>query len=158
MHGIDPRFLFPPVLALAAMSGCGTGESRMADALPASAGPSPSVAPGSGADDTPADPAARGQQRFIIGFQQGERPATDSAALQQRLDAIAAEAGVNGLHWQRRLAVGADLVTTGEPLDTAAATRLLEVARARADVEYAEADAMATIAPGNKVPPPEPIR
>lgn len=158
MHGIDPRVLLPPVLALAAMSGgCGTGESRMSDA-PGATGPSPAVASGPGAAGAPMDTVARGQQRFIIGFQEVDRPAAGSAVLQQRLDAMATEAGLSGLQWQRRLAVGADLVTTGEPLDAAAAARLLDVIRVRPDVAYAEADAMATIAPGGQVPPPKPLR
>lgn len=86
--------------------------------------------------------------RVIIAFREGDRPPPGSDALQRRLDAIAAAAGESALEWRRRLATGADLAVTAAPLDACGMARLLEHARARADVEYAEADAMATIAGG----------
>ena len=93
-------------------------------------------------------------RRFLVAFRGDDRPAAGSDALQQRLDAIASVAGIEGLRWQRRLAVGADLVASAEALDESRAARLLDVLRARRDVEYAEADSMLGIAPGGTMPPP----
>lgn len=95
-------------------------------------------------------------RRFLVAFVEAGRPAAGSAVLQQRLDAIAAAAGIRALHWERRLATGADLVVSDAPLDDARAARLLELARTRDDVEYAEADAMMTIATGGPVLPAGP--
>ena len=86
--------------------------------------------------------------RVIISFRENDRPAPGSDALQRRLDAIAASSGLERLAWRRRLATGADLAMAAGPLDATGMARLLEHARARGDVEYAEADAMATIAGG----------
>lgn len=97
--------------------------------------------------------AAGGQQRFIVRFGDRDRPAAGGPELRQRLQAIAAQAGLHGLDWQRRLAVGADLVTTPGPLDAAAATRLLQAMNARPDVDYAEADTRATAGSGGPMPP-----
>jgi len=83
-------------------------------------------------------------QRFIIRFAEAGRPEGGSPALRQRLREIATAAGVGNLEWQRRLGVGADLVTAPEPLDPAVAERLLRLAAARPDVDYAEADSMAS--------------
>ena len=93
-------------------------------------------------------------RRFLVAFRDADRPAAGSDALQQRLDVIAAVAGIEALRWQRRLAVGADLVASAEVLDESCAARLLDVLRARDDVEYAEADSMLGIAPGGTMPPP----
>ncbi|MCE7031056.1 hypothetical protein LY625_00170 [Lysobacter sp. GX 14042] len=98
--------------------------------------------------------AAGGQQRFIIRFADRDRPAAGSPELRQRLQAIAAQAGFDGLDWQRRLAVGADLVATPAPLDAAGAGRLLQAMNGRPDVDYAETDSLATVASGGPVPPP----
>ncbi|KGO97750.1 hypothetical protein [Novilysobacter defluvii] len=86
--------------------------------------------------------------RVIIAFRENDRPEPGSDALQRRLDAIAAAAGLDGLAWRRRLATGADLAVATPPLDASGMERLLGHARTRGDVEYAEADAMAAIAGG----------
>lgn len=89
-----------------------------------------------------------GGQRVIIAFREPDRPEPGSEALQRCLDEIAAAARAGGLQWHRRLATGADLALARVPLDASGMSRLLEAARARGDVEYAEADAMVTIATG----------
>ena len=89
-----------------------------------------------------------GGQRVIVAFRGAGRPEPGSDALQGRLDEIAAAAGSSGLQWHRRLATGADLAFAPAELDTSGMSRLLEAARARPDVEYAEADAMMSIAAG----------
>src|SRR5690606_8484397 len=87
--------------------------------------------------------------RVIIAFRENERPPPGRDALQRRWTGIAAAAGLAAPARRGRPPTGADLAVATPPLDASGIERLLGHARARGDVEFADADAMATIAGGS---------
>lgn len=93
-------------------------------------------------------------QQFIVKYRAGTAPARDPAAVQVRVDATVAGAGlVEGgdaqhgvkLVWQRRLAVEADVIRATQPLDRAQAERLMQRFAADPEVDYIEVDRIKTI-------------
>ncbi len=89
-------------------------------------------------------------QRFIVKFEADSAPGRDSAQVQSRLDAAAktlAPSGDLALRWERRMGIGADVVTASVPLDRVRTQRLLAGFAADPEIEYAEIDGVMTIGP-----------
>lgn len=94
-------------------------------------------------------------QRFIVRYRDGSEPAADPAKVPARVARTVASASVSpmtGLEWQRRLAVGADLLVAGRPLARHEAQALMEAFSADPDVEYIEVDGVMGIGPGTRRP------
>ncbi|RNF84130.1 hypothetical protein EER27_06905 [Lysobacter psychrotolerans] len=83
-------------------------------------------------------------QQFIVKYRGASAPGRDSAQVPARL---AATAPSQGLAWQRRLGVEADVFRTARPLDRAQAQALMQRFAADPDVEYIEADGVVTHQP-----------
>lgn len=87
-------------------------------------------------------------QRFIIKYRPDSVPGQDPHVARARIESpdyparAAGAAPLPRLQWQRRLGVGADLVTTGQPLEQGDAQRLLEAVARDPEVQYVEPDTM----------------
>lgn len=94
-------------------------------------------------------------QRFIVRYREGSAPARDRDNVPSRLTRTADAASLSpapDLHWQRRLAVGADVFTVDRPLDRDEAAALLQAFSSDPDVEYIEVDRMMGIGPQPRMP------
>ncbi len=87
-------------------------------------------------------------QRFIVKYREASAPGRDPAAVQPRLDAVAATMAPVTLEWMRRMGVNADVFKTGAPIDAAQAQQLIERLSDDPDVEYVEIDGRMGIGPG----------
>jgi serine protease len=158
MHAAD--IIFRGGLAatlVAAMSACAAGP---VDQGTPPAGAESGVAAGMARiGDLPGD----GQyQRFIVKYRPASEPGRNSAAVQQRLDAVASAtagfaSGPIRLEWQRRLAVDADVFKASRPLDRDEAAALMAQFARDPQVEYIEVDGVVTIRQGVDVPPVKPL-
>ena len=77
--------------------------------------------------------------RFIVKFKDGTVEHANKSQRQQRLDTVGNALGLH-IGQLRRLAVGADVITTDHPLDPQQQKRLIGKLRADPRVEYAEVD------------------
>lgn len=139
-----------------AMSACATAGPAQA---PSPTDPEPGATAGvARIGDLPGDGR---YQRFIIKYLPASEPGRNSAAVQERLDAVASRLGIAGaplrLEWQRRLAVDADVFKASRPLDRDEAAALMAQFARDPQVEYIEVDGVVTIRQGVDVPPVKPL-
>jgi serine protease len=157
MHAAD--IIFRGGLAatlVAAMSACAAGP--VGPGTPPAGAESGVAAGMARIGDLPGDSQ---YQRFIVKYRPASEPGRSSAAVQQRLDAVASSAGFAGgplrLEWQRRLAVDADVFKASRPLDRDEAAALMAQFARDPQVEYIEVDGVVTIRRGVDVPPVKPL-
>lgn len=89
--------------------------------------------------------------QFIVKYRDNSSTFTDESSVQARADASGADSGLVGLDrqplkltWQRRLAVGADVLKAERPLDRDEARKLMQAFASDPQVEYIEIDGIVT--------------